>query len=79
MRNDVSQPANGLTLRPNLWQRTGKTVLLRNYKSDGVVGILVRVFVAAAEDVVGHTSYEAAMEPSFEQWKQLRYTSARIP
>lgn len=74
-RTDVVQPAHELVLRPNLWQRTGKVVLLRNYKIEGEVGMLVRVFAVPAEDVEIYNSYIVATEPTFEQWKQLRQTA----
>jgi hypothetical protein len=71
-KNDIAQPTNELALRPNLWRRSGRTVLLRNYKAEGEAGVLVRVFVVPAEEVFGNTSYDVAAEPTFEQWKQLR-------
>jgi hypothetical protein len=78
-KEDVAQPASELSLRPNLWQRTGKMVVLRDYKAQGESGILVRLYVTPAEDVEEHKSYEVATEPTFEQWKQLRFTSVRAP
>jgi hypothetical protein len=78
-KDGVAKPAEELSLRPNLWQRTGKMVLLRNYKSQGEAGILVRVYVVPAEDVEEHKSYEVATEPTFDEYKRLRFTSARTP
>ncbi len=78
-KDAATQQANELFLRPNLWQRTGKTVLLRNYKSQDEEGILVRVYVVPAEDVDEHKSYEVATDPTFEQWKKLRYATVRAP
>jgi len=72
MRADVAQAATGLQLRPNLWQRTGKVAFLRNYKPEGEIGILVRLFVARDGEMDGNPSYDVAKEPSFEQWKLLR-------
>ena len=76
-KDGVPQPSAELSLRPNLWQRTGKRVLLRNYKLQGEPGILVRVYAVSAPDVEDGKSFETAFEPTFEQWKQLRYTSLR--
>lgn len=78
-KTDVTQPADELSLRPNLWERTGKMVLLRNYKADGERGVLVRLFVAPAADLDGHNTYEVGIEPTFEQWKQLRFNTIRTP
>lgn len=78
-KSDLAQPADELALRPNLWQRTGKMVFLRNYKADVELGVLVRLFVAPAEDLDGHDTYEVGTEASFEQWKLLRHSTLRTP
>jgi len=74
-RKSENAAANELILRPNLWQRTGTMVLLRNYRSDGVRGALTQLFVAPAEDFDGYKTYDVAQELSFEQWKQLQAAS----
>jgi hypothetical protein len=71
-KENAASTSGEFALRPNLWRHTGKMALLRNYKAEGETGILVRVYVTAAEDVDDHPSYNVAAEPSFEQWKQLR-------
>ena len=76
--NGNSQVPEAFSLRPNLWKRTGETVVLRNYKPDREIGVLTQVFVMEASPVLDHRSFDVASEPSLEQWMQVRAQRGRL-
>lgn len=76
--NGNSSPTE-FSLRPNLWERNGEKVLLRNYVPQVDPGMLVHVYVLADTDIDDYKTYEVAIEPSYEQWKQLRFASSALP
>jgi len=67
------------SLRPNLWERTGKKVILRDYKPPLEPGGVVHVFAKRVNSADDYDIYEVATEPSYEQWKQLRFTNVNLP
>ncbi len=70
--NQTSQPVTAMSLRPNLWKKTGKMILLRDYKAVDEVDMIIRVPAVTVAMAGAYPLYEVAMEPTFEQWKKLR-------
>jgi hypothetical protein len=74
-RRGLPTTTGAMALRPDLWKKTGTMVLLKDYKAQVEVDELQMFYVAEFRTVDGCPVYEVATEPSFEQWKLLRFRS----
>ena len=60
-----------MSLRPNLWRRSGERVLLQDYEPAEGAGMLTRGYGAEMRRIGSVRVFQMAKEPSFEEWKRL--------
>jgi hypothetical protein len=63
--------AMAMSLRPNLWKRTGERVFLQDYEPMEGAGMLTRVYGSEMRRIGSVRVYQIAKEPSYEDWKRL--------
>lgn len=66
-----SNTVTTMTLRPNLWKRTGERAFLQDFEPMEGPGMLTRVYGSEMRTIGSVRVFHVAKEPSFEEWKRL--------